>query len=285
MTHGASDAMGSESTAVAGRRAFRRPSWAGIMAWAAFLFLLLPNLIIIPISFGNKQQIIFPPTEFSWDLYVLFFTTSNWTQATAQSGKIAFVSTLIALLLGTPAAYALERTQMRGKPILLVILLSPLLIPGIVIALGMYSYFAAIGLSGSTTALIIGHTIFLCPFVIVTVSAGVRELDGHAEIAASVMGANQARVFKSVVLPQLRPSLVTAALFSFLMSFDELVISWFLSGPQTMTLPVKMYSSVQTETSPILAAVATILTVVSVAICFAAEAAKRYRGQPARSPA
>jgi putative spermidine/putrescine transport system permease protein len=261
-----------------------RPSWAGITAWIVFVFLFLPTLIIIPISFGNKHQIIFPPTEFSWDLYALFFTTSNWTGATLQSAKIALISTCLALLLGTPAAYAIERTQMRGKQVLLVILLSPLLIPGIVIALGMYSYFAAIGLAGSTTALIMGHTIFLCPFVIVTVSAGVRELDCHAEIAASVMGASQAKIFTAIVLPQLHPSLLTAALFSFLMSFDELVISWFISGPQTMTLPVKMYSSVQTETSPILAAVATILTVVSIAICFAAEWAKGLRRRPAGPP-
>ncbi|WP_229729473.1 ABC transporter permease [Agaricicola taiwanensis] len=262
----------------------RKVSLAGIMAWIVFGFLFLPSLIIIPLSFGNKDQIVFPPTEFNWELYRLFFTTSNWLEATAQSGKVALLSTAIALVLGTLAAYGLERTQMRGKQLLLVVLLSPLLIPGVVMALGLYSYFAVIGLAGSTVALIAGHTVFLCPFVIVTVSAGVRELDSHVEIAASVMGASRWKIFASVVLPQLRPSLLTAALFSFLMSFDELVISWFISSPQTMTLPVKMYSSVQTETSPILAAVSTMLTVLSVVICLAAESVKRLMKRPTTNP-
>lgn len=246
----------------------------GIMAWLTFSFLLLPSLIIIPISFGSQYEIIFPPPVFQLDLYVLFFTTSNWVAATIQSIKIALISTALALILGTLAAYGIQRSYMRGKELLLIVLISPLLIPGVVTALGLYSYFAAIGLSGSTTALIVGHTVCLCPFVIVTVSAGITELDGGAEIAASVMGAGRLKIFTAVVLPQLGPSLLSAGLFSFLLSFDELVISWFISGANTMTLPVKMYSSVQSETSPILAAVSTMLTVLSVVICIAAERAK-----------
>jgi putative spermidine/putrescine transport system permease protein len=249
----------------------------GIMAWSAFAFLLLPSLIIVPISFGNRNQIVFPPTEFHWDLYYLFFTTSTWIAATTQSAKVALLSTAIALTLGTLAAYGIERSRMRGKQLLLVVLLSPLLIPGVVTALGLYSYFAAIGLSGSTTALVMGHAVFLCPFVIVTVSAGMKELDGSIETAASVMGAGRLKIFTAVVLPQLRPSLVGAGLFAFLMSFDELVISWFISGAQTTTLPVKMYSSVQTETSPILAAISTMLTILSVIICLGAEGARNLR--------
>lgn len=265
----------------------KRMQWkfplTGIMAWSALAFLLLPSLIIIPISFGNRNQIVFPPTEFHWDLYYLFFTTSNWIAATTQSAKVALSSTAIALTLGTLAAYGIERSRIRGKQLLLVVLLSPLLIPGVVTALGLYSYFAAIGLAGTTTALVLGHTVFLCPFVIVTVSAGIKELDGSIETAASVMGAGRLKIFTAVVLPQLRPSLVSAGLFSFLMSFDELVISWFISGAQTTTLPVKMYSSVQTETSPILAAISTMLTILSVIICLGAEGARNLRNKAVRA--
>jgi putative spermidine/putrescine transport system permease protein len=244
-----------------------------VMAWIVFAFLLLPSFIIFPISFGNQHEIVFPPPGFHLDLYRLFFTTSNWVPATIQSLKVALLSTAAALVLGTLAAYGLERSRIPGKQLLLVLLLSPLLIPGVVIALGLYSYFAAIGLTG-TVALVVGHTVLLCPFVIVTVSAGISELDASVETAASIMGAGRLRIFTVVVVPQLGPSLFSAALFSFLMSFDELVIAWFIAGPQSMTLPVKMYSSVQTETSPILAAVSTMLTVLSLIICIAAESAR-----------
>lgn len=258
-------------------------SMTAVLAWLAFAFLLLPSVIIIPISFGNKHEIVFPPQGFQLDLYYLFFTSSNWVEATTQSAKVALISTAIALVLGTLAAYGTERSNMVGKQLLLIVLLSPLLIPAVVTALGLYSYVAAIGLAGTTAALILGHTVFLCPFVIITVAAGVRELDSGIEVAAEVMGASRLRIFTTVVLPQLRPSLLSAGLFSFLMSFDELVISWFISGSQTTTLPVKMYSSVQTETSPILAAISTMLTVLSVVICIGAATATNLRKRPTQS--
>jgi putative spermidine/putrescine transport system permease protein len=247
------------------------------MAWCVFVFLLAPSLIIVPLSFGNKDQIVFPPKEFHLDLYRLFFTTSNWLAATAQSFKVALLSTAIALILGTLAAYGLERSQMRGKNLLLVMLLSPLFVPAVVMALGLYAYVAAIGLAATTTAIVLGHTVFLCPFVIVTVSAGIRELNDRIEIAASVMGASRLKIFTAVVLPQLGPSLLSAGLFAFLMSFDEVVIAWFISAPLTMTLPVKMYTSVQSDSSRILAAVSTLLTTLSVAVALAAEAARNRR--------
>lgn len=261
-------------------RLMKKFSFSGFFAWSVLFFLLLPSLIIIPVSFGNRDKIEFPPTVFQLDLYRTFFTSSNWVATAVQSTTIGLVSTLLALVLGTLAAYAIERSRMRGKQLLLIVLLSPLLVPGVVTALGLYSYLAAIGLAGTTIGLIIGHSVYLCPFVIVTVSSGVRELDGNIEIAAEVMGASRSRIFTDVVLPQLRPSLMSAGLFAFLMSFDELIISWFISSPSTMTLPVKMYSSVQTETSPILAAVSTMLTVLSVAICLGAEAIRKARAKP-----
>ena len=262
-------------------RTRKKVSMTAVLAWLVFVFLLLPSFIIIPISFGNRHEIVFPPQEFHLDLYHLFFTSSTWVEATTQSAKVALVSTVIALILGTLAAYGTERSKMRGTQLLLVVLLSPLLVPAVVTALGLYSYFAAIGLAGTTAALILGHTVFLCPFVIITVAAGVRELDGSIEVAAAVMGAGRLKIFTAVVLPQLGPSLLSAGLFSFLMSFDELVISWFISGSLTTTLPVKMYSSVQTETSPILAAISTMLTVLSLIICIGASAAIGRRSRPA----
>lgn len=261
----------------------RKKSITTVLAWLAYAFLLLPSLIVIPMSFSNKNEIVFPPRGFYLDLYYLFFTTSTWLQTTVQSAKVALLSTAIALVVGTLAAYGVERSNMRGKQLLLIVLLSPLLIPAVVTALGLYSYVSALGIASTTAGLVLGHTVFLCPFVIITVSAGVRELDASIETAAAVMGASRARIFTAVVLPQLGPSLLSAGLFAFLMSFDEVVIAWFLSGPNTTTLPVKMYSSVQSETSPILAAISTMLTVLSVVICIGAATAANRRKKSSSS--
>jgi putative spermidine/putrescine transport system permease protein len=155
------------------------------------------------------------------------------------------------------------------------LLLSPILVPIVVISLGLYLYYSRISLSGTLAGLVLAHAMYVTPFVLVTLAAGIRQLDERLEMAAVIMGATRLRVFIEVVLPQLKPSLVSAALFAFLMSFDEVVIAWFVTGPSTTTLPVTMYSSIKWESSPVLAAIATILTLLSVLICLAAAAVTR----------
>jgi putative spermidine/putrescine transport system permease protein len=264
----AAEAVGgtlTRDTTVVQTRAF-----GSVIAWLGYLFLILPSIILVPISLGNKNELVFPPQHFSLDLYQQFFSDPTWLQPLAQSFRVAGAATLVALFLGVPAAYGLTRTEFRGKSVAYVFLLSPMLIPVIALALGLDLYFSYIKIVGTTLGLVLAHSIFVMPFVLITVRSGLQLLDARVEVAAEMMGASRIRVLLSVVLPQLVPSIIAAAIFAFLVSFDEVVIAWFISGVQTATLPVRMYSSVQFEVSPIIAAISTLLTTFSLIACIVA---------------
>jgi putative spermidine/putrescine transport system permease protein len=171
------------------------------------------------------------------------------------------------LACGVCAAYALVRYEFPGKRLFSMFLLSPVLVPAVIVALGTYLYFSAIGITGTTSALIIAHALHTTPFVIVTATAGLRHVDVNLERAAEIMGAGRIRVLRSVTLPLMWPAIMAGAMFSFLISFDEVVLSWFISNVSTQTLPVKMYSSIQWEVSPVIATVSVLLTAFSLVIC------------------
>lgn len=242
-------------------------TFVSLLAWLGYAFLLMPSLIVVPMSFGDKDELVFPPQSVSFYLYERYFLDPSWMAATLQSFKVAAGTTVLSLLLGVSAAYGLSRAEFPGKRLLTVFLLSPIFVPAIVVALGLYLYLGQLKLSGTTLGLIAGHTVVTVPFVIVTSLAGLRHVDRNLEIAAMVMGAGRLTVMRRVVLPLLRPTIFAAALFSFLISFDEVVVSYFISNVQQQTLPVKMYSTIHWEISPVLAAVSTLLTVLSLAIC------------------
>jgi putative spermidine/putrescine transport system permease protein len=233
------------------------------------LFLLLPSLITVVISFGADNQIVFPPRGFSINLFRRFFSEEGWVSSALLSLRVAVMSTLLVLVLGVPAAYALTRGSFPGRRLLALFLVSPLMVPHVAIALALYIYFTAIGLNQGELRLIAAHSIVTLPLVIMTTSAGLRHIDPALERAATVMGATRLTVLWRVTLPLLTPSIVTAGLFAFLISFDEVVISWFVARPDYTTLPVRMFSSIQFEVSPVLAAISTMLTALSVIICVA----------------
>jgi putative spermidine/putrescine transport system permease protein len=246
-------------------RLARRWRWFGLaLAVLVYAYLVMPSLIVIPISFsGEGSDLTFPPATYSLRLYEEFFTTSTWMQPVLQSLTIASIVCIAVTAVAVPAAYALVRFEFPGKRAVTLLMMSPVLIPVIVLALGMYLYFSRLGTTGTTLAMVLGHSVYVIPYVIVTVGAGIRQLDPAIEFAATVMGASRTTLFFRVVLPQLVPSIVAGALFAFLISFDEVVIAWFLSSAQTTTLPVRMYSSIQWGISPVIAAVSTLLTVLS----------------------
>jgi len=233
------------------------------------LFLLLPSLITVAISFGDSNQIVFPPKGFSLNLFERFFSEEGWVRSTWLSFRVAIASTALALLLGVPASYALTRGHFPGRRLLALFLLSPIMVPHVAVALALYIYFTEIGLSHGELRLVLAHGIATLPFVIVTASAGLRHIDPALERAATVMGASRLTVLRRVTLPLLMPSIVASGLFAFLISFDEVVISWFVARAGDTTLPIKMFSSIQFEVSPVLAAISTMLTALSVVICIA----------------
>lgn len=244
---------------------FRRTG--GFVAWGGYIFLLLPSLVVIPISLGGPGELSFPPRELSFALYHQFFSDQSWWGAAVQSFRVAGLTTLLSLALAIPAAYALARRRFPGSNGLNIVMLSPILVPVIVIGLAFYLHFSSLGLVGSTFGLVLAHTILVSPFVIVSVGSGLKHIDPALERAATIMGAGRTRIFFQVVLPQIRPAIAVGALFAFLISLDEFVVAYFISGPTTGTLPVKMYSAIRWEISPVIAAVSTLLTVLSLIFC------------------
>jgi len=238
-----------------------------VLAWFGYLFLILPSLIVVPVSFGGGEELQFPPKSLSLELYARFFADPAWWGAARQSFIVATLTTLIALLLAVPAAYALARTRFRGRRFFELVVLAPMLTPVIVLGLGLYIDFGALQLIGTTTSMVLAHSVLVVPFAFVAVTAGLRQIDPALETVSMVMGAGRARIFFEVVLPQIKAPLMVAALFAFLISFDEVVVAYFLAGPKTTTLPVKMYSAIRWEISPVLAAVSTLLTAISLAVC------------------
>ncbi len=237
------------------------------LAWIGYLFLILPSLIVIPMSFGNKDEFQFPPKMLSIYLYRRYLSDPAWMDATVQSLTVAGGAMIVALLLGISTGYGLTRQDFRGKQLIIVLLLGPVFVPAVVIALGLFLYFGLLGLVNTTTGLILAHALITFPFATITILSGLRQVDPVLERAAYVMGASQWRTLVRVTLPLIRPSIITSAIFAFLISFDEVVVAYFLTGFRTQTLPVKMYSSIHFEISPVLAAIASILSLLSFAVC------------------
>ena len=238
-----------------------------VMAFAVYAFILVPTLIVVPISFGGSGELTFPPRVWSLELYGQLFSSSSWMGPILQSLKVAGLTMVVSVLIGVPASYGLVRFDFPGKRLVMLLLMSPILVPVIVISLGLYLYLSRLHLVGTTAGLVVSHVAYVTPFMMMTVMAGVKKLDPALEFATTIMGANRRAVFFKVVLPQLRPSIFAGALFAFLVSFDEVVIAWFLTSPTTTTLPVKMYSSIQWDISPVIAAVSALLTVLSLVFC------------------
>jgi len=263
--------------AATSRRAWRLAGAA--LAWLGYLFLLLPSLVVIPIAFGGGQELSFPPKEFSLALFREFLGDPVWWGAALQSLWTAACVTVLSLLIAAPAVYALARGRLRGQRVLELVFLAPMLVPVVVLGLGMYMHLSALRMVNTTLGLVLAHTVVSIPFMLVALGAGLRHADPTLETVAMMMGAGRLRIFVEVVLPQIRHSVLVGALFAFLISFDEVIIAYFITGPQSMTLPVKMYSAIRWELSPVLAAVSTLLVILSLGVCLAIMVLQRPRRQ------
>lgn len=244
--------------------------WRGLgtgLAVAFYLFLWIPIVLMIPIAFGPSNSLTFPPSSYSFDLFKIFFSSPGWLNPLFQSFKVALAAVAVAMFAGVPAGYWIARHDFVGKGFITSIIMSPLIVPHIVIALGLFLYFSYLRITTTTLPIVLGHVMYILPYVSLMVMAGVQKLDRNLEFGAELMGAGPVRMFLTVVIPQLVPSLVSAAFFAFLLSFDEVIISWFLVGSDTVTLPVKMFGALQWEVSPVIAAVSVFLTALSLLVC------------------
>jgi putative spermidine/putrescine transport system permease protein len=242
----------------------------GGLAAIGYIFMILPTLIVIPLSFNGTNEMAFPPTSPSFAQYALYFGDGEWLAATFLSTRIATMTALLSLAFGLPAAYGLVRGRFPGRRLVSGLLLGPALTPIIVVALGLFIYFSSLGLDGATLPIVLGHTLIAIPFVIVTAMSGLRHVDANLEVAGMVMGDSRLNVFRKITLPLLRPSILASGLFAFLISFDEVIIAFFLGRAGQPTLAVRIFASIQWEISPVIAAISTILTVLSLVVCLLA---------------
>ncbi|MCA0431796.1 MAG: ABC transporter permease [Proteobacteria bacterium] len=234
-----------------------------IVCVAVLAFLILPILIIAPISFTSGNMLVFPMPGFSTRWYETVFHTQAWLDAAKNSLFIGLSATALALILGTLAALGLARSQSAWKPFIMGLVLSPIVIPIVITAVGIYFAFADFGLSGTYLGLILAHTALAVPFVVVTVMASLERFDFALVRAASTLGASPFTAFRRVILPIIFPGVAAGGLFAFVTSFDEIVVTLFLAAPEQRTLPRQIFSGVREYVSPGIAAVATLLVCLS----------------------
>ena len=230
------------------------------------LFLNSPLFIVFPMSFSSASYLAFPPPGYSLQWYQKFFQRPDWIQSTWYSFKIAFVVTLLSTTLGTLASLGFVRGGFRGKNLISAFIISPLIVPYIIIALASYFFLAKWKLVGSQAGLILIHIVIAVPIVFIIVSNTLRNFDISLEKAAMIMGANRVRTFFKITLPLIKTGVFSGAFFSFLTSFDELIVVLFIGGVKIVTLPRRMWEGVRHETDPTITAVATILILLSVII-------------------
>jgi putative spermidine/putrescine transport system permease protein len=242
-----------------------RRLWLYLLCGLVFVFLLAPILIIIPISFSGANRLTFPPPSWSLKWFASYFSSPEWLSATWISVEAAVLTTILSTLLGVPAAYGLFRmTGRRFKPAAYMLILLPAIMPTIILAIGLFIMFAQVGLNNTLTGLVLSHSALALPFVVILVSAGFKTYDFTQEMAAQSLGASPLKAFVTVTLPQIRLSILSGALMAFLTSFDEVVISNFISSGTRATLTKKMFSTLRNEINPTLSAVATLLIGVTV---------------------
>ncbi|BCH27884.1 ABC transporter permease [Mesorhizobium sp. L-8-3] len=256
-------------------RFLRRIDLLAIASWGIVGFLLLPLIAILPMSFSSSSLLRLPPPGLSLRWYEAYLFDRAWMDATVNSITVGSITAVLSVILGTATAYGLARSTWKGKALLQALVLSPLLIPVIVIAVATYSIFARLGLNGTFAGLVIGHTVITFPYTVVVVSAALERFDPRLEQMAVSLGATPLRAFASVTFPMIQPGVIVALLFAFLNSFDEVVIATFVAGPETTTLPKRIWDGIRWEVSPTIAAVSSILILVSCAIIGLAEVFNR----------
>jgi ABC-type spermidine/putrescine transport system permease subunit II len=249
-----------------------------IFVYAILGTILLPLLVIVGVSFNPTSQFIVVTNNWSLHWYTEFFTRSEYVNALFfVSLPLAAASALVATVIGTMAAVALVRTNIPFRDLFESAFLIPILVPSILLGTALYLFFARLDFAGTFLSLVIGHTLIGIPFVIRVVTAGLSGINPAIEEAAISLGCNRVRAFFKVVLPLLRSSLLSGAVFAFILSFSDINIAIFLSGPHTNTLPLHIFSDIQWQGDPTIAAASTIQIVVVTTLILLAQRFSRAR--------
>jgi len=247
-----------------------------------YLFLVAPILVIIPLSFNAEPyftftsgMLSFDPDAYSLRWYRDILDDAHWIRSTRNSFVVGTSSTLLATVLGTVAALGLSQSNMPFRTAIMAALISPMIVPVIITAAGIYFFFSSIGLSQSFTGLILAHTVLGTPFVVITVTATMSGFDRSLIRAAASLGAPPLTTFLKVIVPLIAPGVISGALFAFITSFDEVVAALFLAGTEQRTVPRQMWAGIRESLSPTILAVATLLILVSVVLLITLELLRR----------
>lgn len=236
-----------------------------LCAIGVLLFLCLPVLIVVPMSFSSATSLRFPPEGFSMRWYAQVFGDPRWVRAMQTSLVLALLSSTIALVLGGLAAYGLVRGRFFGRIAIQSNFVAPMIIPSVVTAVALYFALARIGWLGSFGGLLLGHTLLGVPYVVLIMSVAIRGFDSRIEDVAFTLGASWFTMFRRVLVPNLLPSTAAAWIFAFVTSFDEVVITSFIAGTHE-TVPKRMFNDLVLQVNPSITAIATLLIAGSVAL-------------------
>ncbi len=247
-----------------------------------FFFLIGPILVVIPLSFNSqdfftftKEMLSFDPAGYSLKHYRDFFSNPDWQDALWNSVRIAPVATVISVSLGTLAAIGLSQSHVPARRAIMAILISPMIVPLIISAAGMYFFYSKIGLAGTYWGVVLAHAALGIPFVIITVTATLVGFDRSLTRAAANMGADPVTTFFRVQMPLILPGVISGALFAFITSFDEVVVVIFVGSAKQQTLPWQMFTGLREQISPTILAVATILVGISIILLTVVELLRR----------
>ncbi len=266
MTRSAYDAYLSHRLQVLGFRVF---------CALVLLFLVAPILAIMPLSFSSGSLLTFPLPGLSLRWYESVLTSARWLSALRNSLIVGTVSTVLATFLGTLAALGLNRAHLPLRPLIMAVLLSPMIVPTVITAVGVYFFFAPLGLTNSFSGLILAHTALASPFVVIVVNATLQGFDVNLTRAAASLGAGPVTAFFRVILPLILPGVASGMVFAFATSFDEVVVALMLAGPDQRTLPREMFTGIREQISPEITAIATALIIFAATLLLAMEALRR----------
>jgi putative spermidine/putrescine transport system permease protein len=239
------------------------------------VFLIVPIFVPVPLSFNSGSFFTFPLVGVSTRWYEVVLGSDRWRAAIGNSLFVAFGTTLLATILGTLTSIGLASDKLPGRKLIMPLLISPLVVPIVITAVGAYIFYARLGLASTYTGIILAHTALASPFVVVTVSASLTGFDRNLLRAASISGAKPLVSFFRVMLPLILPGVLSGAAFAFVTSFDEVVVVQFLASANQQTLPLVMFTGLREQLSPAITAAATLMMMLSIALLVVANLLRR----------
>jgi putative spermidine/putrescine transport system permease protein len=253
-------------------------AWLYLVCAAVLAFMVVPCLLVIPMSLSADSFLHFPPRDLSLRWYRSFLGSADWMHGARVSLEVALATVVLATAIGTAGAYAIRQLDGKFAVAIRMIFMLPMIAPVILIAVGVFFVYARLGLNNSVEGLVLAHTLLAIPYVVITVGSGLETYDLTQEMVARSLGASRVRAFFQITLPQIAPAIYSSLLFSFMTSFDETVIVLFVSSGDTSTLTRLMFENIRDQQDPTIAAISTLLILISTAALVIVQWLSRRKG-------